>query len=80
MKTVEIKRSEALLLGGQVVLWIILSLVLKTSMFYGFLGGLITSTVILNRKGFSLTELMQAAKRAFIECHVIFIIILLMEL
>jgi len=78
MKTVEIKRSEALLLGGQVVLWIILSLILKTSMFYGFLGGLITSIVALNRKGFTLHELFQASKRAFVECHVIFIIILLM--
>lgn len=78
MKTIEINRSLGIFLGIQVIIFIILSILLNISMFYGILMGLIISIVILKKKGFSNYELGSAMRKAFVECHVIFIIIFLM--
>lgn len=78
MKNIEINRSLGVFLGVQVIIFIVLSLLLNISMFYGILMGLFLSVVTLKKKGFSYYELGGAIRKAFVECRVIFIIIFLM--
>jgi len=78
MEKIKISKRRALFLGLQVIFFIILSIFLNLSMFYGFLMGLMISVLVLRKSGFTLTELGQAARKSIVECHIIFIIILLM--
>lgn len=71
-------KKTALMLGFQVIFFIIIAMLLKTSMFFGFFAGLLVSIAVLLKKGYALDELLGAAHKAIIECKVIFIIILLM--